>query len=141
MGRATVLATIAISVACTTLTAKPQAQLPRFEVASVRLLPNDGQYLLPSRRLTDTRVDVTAGLNIVLFWAFRAQYYEFQIFAPDWVNNDVRVEIQATMPPGTTVAQVPEMLQRLLAERFGMVVHRETRQMDGYELVVGPDGI
>jgi uncharacterized protein (TIGR03435 family) len=45
------------------------------------------------------------------------------------------------MPPGATVAQVPEMLQRLLAERFGLVVHRETRQVDGYELVVGPDGI
>ena len=48
--------------------------------------------------------------------------------------TDVRVDIQATMPPGATVAQVPEMLQRLLAERFGMVVHRETRQVDGYEL-------
>jgi uncharacterized protein (TIGR03435 family) len=85
-------------------------------------------------------VDVTGGLNWVLFWAFRAQYYEFQISAPTWVN-DVRVDIQATMPPGATVAQVPEMLQRLLAERFGLVVHRETRQVDGYELVVGPDGI
>jgi len=48
--------------------------------------------------------------------------------------TDVRVDIQATMPTGATVAQVPEMLQRLLAERFGMVVHRETRQVDGYEL-------
>ena len=108
--------------------------------ASVRLLPDDGQYLLPSQRLTDTRVDIRAPMIWLLFWAFRAQYYEFQISAPDWVS-DVRVDIQATVPAGATVSQVPEMLQRLLAERFGMVVHRETRQMDGYELVVGPDGI
>src|SRR5687768_8404834 len=98
MGRATVLATIAISVACTTLTAKPQAQPPRFEVASVRLLPDDGQYLVPSQRLTDTRVHIRASLMWLLFWAFRAQYYEFQISAPDWVS-DVHVDIQATMPP------------------------------------------
>jgi uncharacterized protein (TIGR03435 family) len=135
MGRVAVSHAIVISLATAALTAQPQA--PRFEVASVRLSPGSTQI---SRRLTDTRVDVTGGLNWVLFWAFRAQYYEFQISAPTWVN-DVRVDIQATMPPGATVAQVPEMLQRLLAERFGLVVHRETRQVDGYELVVGPDGI
>jgi uncharacterized protein (TIGR03435 family) len=118
MGRVAVSHAIVISLATAALTAQPQA--PRFEVASVRLSPGSTQI---SRRLTDTRVDVTGGLNWVLFWAFRAQYYEFQISAPTWVN-DVRVDIQATMPPGATVAQVPEMLQRLLAERFGLVVHR-----------------
>jgi uncharacterized protein (TIGR03435 family) len=33
------------------------------------------------------------------------------------------------------------MLQRLLAERFGLAAHREVRSMDGYELVVGPEGV
>jgi uncharacterized protein (TIGR03435 family) len=32
------------------------------------------------------------------------------------------------------------MLQRLLAERFGLVVHREPRPMEVYELSVGPGG-
>ena len=140
MGRATVLTTIAIYLATAPLTAQPQAQAPRFEVASVRLVPDSEQFLAPSQRLTNARVDIRAQLIWLLFWAFRAQYYEFQISAPNWVS-DVRVDIQATMPPGATVAHVPEMLQRLLAERFGMVVHRETRQVDGYELIVGPEGI
>jgi hypothetical protein len=32
------------------------------------------------------------------------------------------------------------MLQRLLAERFRLVVHREPRPMEVHELVVGPGG-
>ena len=51
------------------------------------------------------------------------------------------VEIQATMPAGTTVHQVPEMLHTLLEERFGLVTHREAGPMDAYELVVAPDGM
>ena len=31
------------------------------------------------------------------------------------------------------------MLQNLLAERFGLKLHHETRVVSGYELVVGKD--
>jgi hypothetical protein len=70
MGRATVLTTIAIYLATAALMAQPQAQAPRFEVASVRLIPESGQFPVPSQRLTDTRVDIQAGLNWILFWRF-----------------------------------------------------------------------
>src|SRR5205807_1661612 len=33
-----------------------------------------------------------------------------------------------------------EMLQTLLEERFGLKVHRETREVQGYHLVVGKNG-
>jgi len=59
---------------------------------------------------------------------------------PAW-TMEVRFDIQATYPAGATAAQVPEMLQRLLKERFGLEAHTEPRRLDGYELVVGNDGI
>jgi uncharacterized protein (TIGR03435 family) len=42
--------------------------------------------------------------------------------------------IEATMPAGTTPAQSREMLQTLLAERFKLAVHWETRQLPVYAL-------
>ncbi len=51
-----------------------------------------------------------------------------------------RFNIQATMPPGATEKQVPQMLQALLAERFKLVVHRETKDQPVYALIVGKGG-
>jgi len=54
--------------------------------------------------------------------------------------GDTRFEITAKLPPGTTTEQVRNMLRNLLAARFGVVVHREQREMSVYALVVGKDG-
>ena len=51
-----------------------------------------------------------------------------------------RFNIQATLPEGTNEKQVPQMLQSLLAERFGLVVHRETKDQPIYALVVAKGG-
>jgi uncharacterized protein (TIGR03435 family) len=51
-----------------------------------------------------------------------------------------RFNIQATLPAGTTEKDVPQMLQALLAERFKLAVHRETRDLPVYALIVGKDG-
>ncbi len=39
------------------------------------------------------------------------------------------------MPPGTTKAQFRAMLQNLLAERFKVATHPETKEVSGYSLV------
>jgi uncharacterized protein (TIGR03435 family) len=49
-------------------------------------------------------------------------------------------EVTATMPPDTTKAQFQTMLQNLLAERFHLVAHHETRNFPAYELVVDKGG-
>jgi uncharacterized protein (TIGR03435 family) len=59
-----------------------------------------------------------------------------QIVAPDWIGSE-RFDVVATLPAGATPAQVPEMLQLLLAERFGLKVHKEKKEFPIYALVVG----
>jgi uncharacterized protein (TIGR03435 family) len=49
-------------------------------------------------------------------------------------------EVTATMPVDTTRAQFQTMLRNLLAERFHLVVHHESRTFPGYELVVDKGG-
>jgi uncharacterized protein (TIGR03435 family) len=49
-------------------------------------------------------------------------------------------DILAKVPPGATAEQVRQMLRTLLAERFKLKIHRETRQLPVYALVVAKGG-
>jgi uncharacterized protein (TIGR03435 family) len=56
-----------------------------------------------------------------------------------WMSTEL-YDIEARVPAGATKAQIRIMLQHLLADRFGLMVHRETRQLPGYRLVVTKGG-
>ena len=138
MRRAIVGVCVVGTVLCGTVGSAAQSK-PRlsFEVASVRVSsPDTGPRNL--HRTTGTRVDRITTLGALLREAFRQPSF-YRIAAPDWVDA-VIVEIQATMPPGATIQQVPDMLQTLLEERFGLVSHREARPTDAYELVIAAGG-
>ncbi len=52
----------------------------------------------------------------------------------------LRYNIAAKLPAGATEAQIPVMLQALLAERFGLQLHAESKEVTGYNLIVASDG-
>jgi uncharacterized protein (TIGR03435 family) len=60
-------------------------------------------------------------------------------WADPWMASEL-YEIAAKVPDGAKMEQVHIMLQRLLSERFGLVVHRETRQLRGFRLAVATGG-
>lgn len=53
----------------------------------------------------------------------------------------VRYDVIAKAPPDASQEQRILMLQALLAERFKLVVHRETKELPIYTLVTGNDGL
>ena len=112
----TVAALCALSVSGTA----QQPSAPAFEVASVRL---SGPGTVFSQRITNTRVDLAKfPLRQVLWIAFRIDPpLTDRISVPDW-SRDLRVDIHATIPESSSREQVPEMLKRLLTERFGLRV-------------------
>ena len=65
-----------------------------------------------------------------------------QISGPAWINDRsaYAYRIDATLPPNTNAGQFRVMLQNLLAERFHLRIHRETKTIPGYELVVASGG-
>ena len=63
----------------------------------------------------------------------------FRVFGPDWLDS-AKFQINARIPHGATGEQVNQMLRKLLADRFHMTVHRETRELPGYTLTVDKDG-
>ncbi|HSU68094.1 MAG TPA: TIGR03435 family protein, partial [Tepidisphaeraceae bacterium] len=54
--------------------------------------------------------------------------------------DKVEFDLDATLPPGTTREQLHAMIRNLLAERFHLKQHIETREFAGYELVVSKTG-
>jgi uncharacterized protein (TIGR03435 family) len=64
---------------------------------------------------------------------------DYQVSGPAWMDAE-RYEIAAKIRDGATRPQVSLMLQSLLAERFGLAVHRETRELAVYALVAGKGG-
>jgi uncharacterized protein (TIGR03435 family) len=63
----------------------------------------------------------------------------YQISGPGWLEME-RYEIAAKVPAGATKEQVNVMWQNLLAERFGVKLHHESKEFQVEELVVGSGG-
>lgn len=123
-----------------------------FEVASIKPSPPidqakimSGQPIHAGMKIDASRVDIgNFSVTALILKAYDVKLY--QISGPDWVTsmgaqmNAQRFDVVAKMPEGTTKEQVPEMLRTLLAERFKLAVHRETKEHNIYALVVGKGG-
>lgn len=81
------------------------------------------------------RSNVTLGSLLVQ--AFNIQGHA--IAGPDWLNS-TRYEIVAKVPAGASREDVRLMLQKLIAERFGLTFHREQKEMTGQALVTAKNG-
>ncbi len=119
----------------------PSSERPKFEVASVR--PNTsgdnkvGIDIQPGGRATAVNVP----LAMIIRNAYRLQ--EFQLVgAPDWISTeryDITAKADREFPPpmpGGELSPAQLMFQSLLEERFKLAVHRETRELPVYALLV-----
>jgi uncharacterized protein (TIGR03435 family) len=64
----------------------------------------------------------------------------YQISAPEWIGGE-RFDITAKLPTGATQDQVPDMLKALLADRFKMTSHADTKDFPVYALVAAKGGV
>lgn len=135
----------AASVVAATIVSVTAAQGPApaagavFEVASVRQ-NRDGGSVAGLRRFPGGRFEATnIQLDALISFAYQLQPYEL-VGGPSWLTGD-RWNITAKLPgdppaalPGTIDANAIAM-QLLLADRFKLLVRRETRDTDVYQLV------
>jgi len=63
----------------------------------------------------------------------------YQVSGPGWLDSE-RFDVVAKIPPNTTKEQFKLMLQNLLAERFKLTLHHETKESPMYALVVAKGG-
>jgi len=145
-----VVSATALSVSRPHAQAPAQAPVPNavltYEAASVK--PNkSGVQGSSIRRFPGGRLQATnMPLRALITFAYQLQPFQL-VEDPGWIRNDT-FDIVAKMegdPPPVMPGSGPDphmvAMRTLLAERFKLAVHRETRQMDIYELVLArPDG-
>jgi bla regulator protein blaR1 len=148
-------AVVALSAAVLSIS-NPRAQAPAqapdpkvpltYEAASVKPNKEGGQgssiRRQPGGRLTATNFPLRA----LITFAYQIQGFQL-VGDPSWIRNenfDIVAKMEGDPPPvmpGTGPDPHMVAMRTLLAERFKLVVHRETREMDIYALVLArPDG-
>ncbi len=112
------------------------ATVDGFEAASVR--PNkSGSF--GSLKVQPAGLTVQgAPLKFCIQWAFDIIGYQV-LGGPRWISSE-RYDILAKAPARASRSELRRMFQQLLAERFKLRVHRETRRLPIYSLVVTTHG-
>lgn len=116
-----------------------QAANSKFEVASIRpsareVGPDYNNKITRSPGEFSAR---NATLRRLIAAAWQCQLK--QVIGPPWLDR-IEYDIQARLPEGAGTDQEPAMLRALLADRFGLKAHEETRQMQAYMLTVADSG-
>lgn len=114
-----------------------------FDVTSVKPNKNGDQLLRLDIQPGGRFVAVNIPLKQFIRAAYTLQLYQI-VDAPSWVDSenfditglsDRDLTVTAPWTPGGQFAPAQLMMQSLLAERFQMRAHTETRQAQGYALV------
>ena len=117
---------------------------PAFDVASVKASqpgqpgPGGGRGRRDNIQVSPGTVTMrNVSLKSSIRWAWHVS--EFQVSGPDWLDSE-RYEIAGKAPGPATEEQLRLMMQTLLRERFKLALHRQTKELSAYVLVVGKNG-
>ena len=144
---------VLVATAIASISALQAQPSPEFEVASVRISNPEGNpeigYInasTPSLNVDGDRslafVQITLRDLIMLAYGVGAR----QIQGPAFLNGTPaspadRFNVNAKVPAGATREQVPLMLRALLAERFHLSLHRDSKPMQVFALEIAKGGL
>jgi uncharacterized protein (TIGR03435 family) len=117
-----------------------------FEAASIKAVPEAegwppraGYWIMP-RAEGPQRFRARIQVERLIEWAYNVR--DFQVVGgPEWIREGrFRFAVDATAGKASTPDEMRLMLQHLLADRFHLKLHRETREISVYALVPGRNG-
>lgn len=129
-----------------------------FEVAVLRPVPGNGRFIARLRcRGVDGEFRPVAGnappiplgrcgsdaavLEMLLATAYDIEGARISGLPPAIEQPVFQLDAKAEDPTRTTREELRQMLRNLIVDKLKLKVHRETRDMDGYVLMVGKDGV
>ena len=113
---------------------------PEFEVASIK-----PSATVPLAEKVHVGVQIDGAqvhctyLSLKDYIRIAYQVKEYQITGPEWLASQ-RFDIHAKLPEGGR-GQFRDMLQNLLADRFAVKMHRDSKEFPVFGVVVGKGGL
>ena len=84
---------------------------------------------------SQTGIDLrNVSLRSAIRWAYGVR--EYQIAGPDWMGS-LKYDIEAKSAAAASGEELRGMLQTLLADRFQLVLHRESKELPVYGMTAG----
>ena len=115
----------------------PQTAAPlKFDVAAVKPVDRGFLEIFPQR--SGGRIHWSTSIGAMIGYGYNLE--SWRISGPVPAQDHV-FALDATTDPHATEDQVRLMFQSLLIDRFGMVAHRETKEVEGFALTVAKGGL
>ena len=124
---------------------QPAAAPPAFEVASVKVslagtmgrggMGHGFDNITPSPAGVSM---INVPLKSVIQWAYHVQ--SVQVSGPGWLDVD-RYDVVAKAAGAVPEDQLRQMMQKLLADRFKLTFHRESKEMRAFVVSVAKTGL
>jgi len=143
---------LAVPILAVSVCAMASPAQPRFDVVSIRRSPQPGRIVdsvvsnflksvASSSRNGRFRMDGPASVPVSMLIRLAYNLEDFQVEGlPSWGNSE-RYAVIAKAPDNTTFEQMRPMIAAMLADRFQLRFHRETRELPIYELTIGRGGL
>ena len=122
-----------------TVSITAMAQEPAFEAAAVKVHKGGGGTTREIQPGSIRYLNITLGEFIMMAYGVR----RYQIAGPDWAVSNAspdRYDVIARAANGASSDQIHRMLGPLLADRFGLRFHRETRELPVFALTLQKGG-
>jgi uncharacterized protein (TIGR03435 family) len=117
------------------------AQTAQFEVATIKPAAPDARGMRchggPGTTDPGLLTCENYSLSLLVMMAYNLRSYELTV--PSWMEA-ARFNVVSRVPPDTDRRQFGLMQQKLLADRFGLRVHFEKKDMTVYELTAAKGG-
>jgi len=109
---------------------------PKFEVADVHSSPRTTQLVARGPFYDSGRYELRFATMVDLIRVAYDVDPEKVYGGPNWLEMD-RFDVFAKVPPGSSAASRRLMLKALLAERFKLVAHQDSKPMAAFALTAG----
>src|ERR1051326_699025 len=111
----------------------------KFDAADISVRARTGttnQAGMTGGVLRGGRYDLRNGTMVdFIATAYSINDNDFIVGGPAWLERD-RFDIAAKAPQGTSPETLKLMLQNLLADRFKLAIHKDSKPMPGYVLAL-----